>query len=145
MCVAVLKEKECVCDGRQRQKSFKKERESERIKVQHSETRQAKYICSMFTHTTEQCVQSHIVPGPPDGLVTSLDDREGLAGRARVPELDRGVVAAGGELALVPVAPVDVVDASHVGCHIAPCSGGFLRVGVHMCKIYMFHSSVISL
>ena len=72
------------------------------------------------------CIHTYIVPGPPDGLGASLYDGERLPGGAGVPELDGGVVAAGGQLALVSVAPVNVVDPGHVGCDVAPRRGRFL-------------------
>ena len=71
---------------------------------------------------------SHIVLSPPDRLGAGLDGGERLTGGPRVPELDGGVVAAGGELVLVQVVPVDVVDAGHVCCHVAPCYGWFLGI-----------------
>ena len=77
---------------------------------------------------TQQLVFSltYIVPGPPDGLGASLDDGERSPGGGGVPELDGGVVGAGGQLALVSVAPVNIVDTRHVGRDVAPRRGRFL-------------------
>ena len=64
VCVAVLKEKECVCE---RESVTKELRWRERFRG--LDKRNTYVQCSRIYNCA-----SHIVPGPPDGLVTSLDD-----------------------------------------------------------------------
>ena len=72
----------------------------------------------MYAHTHTQHIYTqttYIIPGPPERVGSGLDDVGGFPGSPRVPELDGAVVAAGGEVELGGVAPVQVVDARCVG------------------------------
>ncbi len=69
---------------------------------------------------------TYIVLSSPQLLSSSLDGVERLSWRGDVPELDGTIVTAGGEVVLLMVAPVKVVDARHVCCDITRRRGWFL-------------------
>ena len=66
-------------------------------------------------HNSDSLPATYIVSSPPEWLCASLNAAHRFAGGAGVSELDRGIVAACGELLLLLVTPVHVVDPRHVG------------------------------
>lgn len=70
---------------------------------------------------------TYIVFSSPQFLRSNFNGIEGLSRGFDVPELDGAIMTAGGELILIIVTPVNVVDARHVSCDITRRRRRFLE------------------